>query len=211
MNIYIVRHAQSKRNARKKAGLDVELTSVGVEQARRLGSYFKDVELGVVYCSTLKRAKETLEKIKPFIKDIPINYTSDIVEYNMGVYSNNGKDDWDKFGEKVRKIGIPFEKFKPKNGESLTECYNRAGEFYKKLLKDNKNKNILIVGHGIFSLYFILYALGLPPSEGAYYHLNNASISTLTLDKDGRIKDFHINDYNQLIKEAVKMKNEGLK
>ena len=184
------------------------MTAFGEVQAKRLGSYFQNVELDIVYCSKMKRARTTLEKIKPFIKNVSIKYTLDIVEYDMGIFQTNGKDDWSAFALEAKRLNIPFQEFKPKNGESLTECYKRAGRFYKNLLKHNTKKNILIVGHGLFSLYLILYALGLPPSEGAYYNLSNASVSTLTIGKDKKVRDFHINDYNQLIREAVKMKNE---
>ncbi|MEX0920028.1 MAG: histidine phosphatase family protein [Candidatus Pacearchaeota archaeon] len=208
MKIYIVRHAESKRNARQKSDIDAELTAVGEEQARRLGSYFHDINPNIVYCSTMKRAKTTLEKIRPFLKGIPIKYTSKIVEHNLGIYGKNGEDDWKSYVKDAGKQGVPFEKFKPEGGESLEEVYERAGKFYNYLLKEHKGKDILLVGHGIFSLELILYALGLPISEGVYYRLSNASVSTLVLNEKGKVKDFHINDYNQLIKEALKIRGE---
>ena len=203
MKLYIVRHAQSKRNIRVHSDEDVELTPVGEEQAKRLGSHFNDKKLDFVYCSTLKRAKATLGKMKLSLNGIPLKYTNKIDEYKMGIYSKNGSDDWDAFSRDVKKKGVPFENFKPKGGESLLECYHRAGKFYSYLLKKHKKKNILMVGHGIFSLYLILNTLGLPTTEGAYYQLSNASVSTLNIEGN-KVKDFHINDYNQLIREAMK-------
>jgi len=203
MKLYLVRHAQSKRNAKQKSGEDAELSDVGKEQAWRLGKYFHKVNLNKVYCSTLKRAKTTLDEIKPYIKGVPIIYTSKIVEHKLGIYGKNGKDEWSAYIKGAKKEGVPFHLFKPKYGDSLLETYQRAGNFYKSLLKKHINDKILIVGHGIFSLYLILNLLGLDLSEGKYYQLSNASISTLNIEK-GKVKEFHINDYNHLIREAMK-------
>ncbi len=203
MKLYLVRHAQSKRNAKQKSEEDAELSEIGEEQAKRLGKYFHKVNLDKVYCSTLKRAKTTLDKIKPYIKEVPIIYTSKIVEHKLGIYGKNGKDEWGAYVKGAEKEGVPFHLFKPKYGDSLLETYKRAGNFYKSLLKKHINDKILVVGHGIFLLYLILNSLSLDLSEGKYYQLSNASISTLNIEK-GEVKEFHINDYNHLIKEGMK-------
>ena len=205
MKIYIVRHAESKRNVRQKSDEDPELTEVGKEQARRLGSYFHKVKLNKIYCSTLKRAKTTLEKIKPYVKKVPVSYTKKVIEHNMGIFGNNGGDDWKGYAKAAKKTKVHFTIFKPKYGESLIEAYKRAGNFYKELLKEHGNKDkILVVSHGIFSLYLVLNILFLDISEGAYYKLSNAGVSTIEIDSKGKITDFHINDYNHLIREGMK-------
>ncbi len=207
MKLYIIRHAQSKRNAGNKSKEDSELSDVGKEQARRLGKYFHKVEPDKVYCSTLRRAKTTLEEIKPYIKGVSITYTPKIIEHKMGIYSRKGHDDWTGYSKGAEKKGIPFHLFKPKYGHSLVETYKRAGDFYKELLKKHIKHKVLIVGHGIFSLYLILNALELDLSEGKYYQLSNASVSTLDVNEKGKVTNFHINDYHHLIMGGKK-KNE---
>lgn len=203
MKLYIVRHAESRRNAQEKSGEDAVLSKVGKEQARRLGSYFHKAHLNRVYCSTLKRAKETLREIKLYIREIPITYTEKIIEHKMGVYGK-AHDDWSSYIEGAKKEGVPLHLFKPKYGDSFMETYERAGEFYKWLLKEHHGESILLIGHGIFSLYLILNALDLDLSEQQYYKLNNASVSTLEIDESGKVKNFHVNDYNHLIREGMK-------
>lgn len=209
MKLYLVRHAQSKRNARQESEEDAELSEDGKEQANRLGSYFHNVELDKIYCSTLKRARTTFAEIKPYVKDIKVVYTPKIIEHKIGIYARGGKDDWGKYSKEASKQGIPFHLFKPKYGESLFETYKRAGDFYRYLLKKHKKENVLLIGHGIFSLYLILNALELDLSEGKYYNLNNASVSTLEINEKGKVKDFHINDYNHLIREGMKRNGIG--
>jgi hypothetical protein len=53
-------------------------------------------------------------------------------------------------------------------------------------------------------LYLILNALHLSQKEGAYYQLDNASISTLNINKNKKVRKFHINDYTHLILEVMK-------
>ena len=45
MKLYLVRHAQSKRNQKIKSRKDSELTEDGREQARRLGGYFNGIKI----------------------------------------------------------------------------------------------------------------------------------------------------------------------
>ena len=203
MKLYIVRHARSQRNAGHQSKEDTELDEIGKVQAQRLGRYFHDVKLDKVYCSPLKRAKATLEEIVPYIKGVPVSYTSQIVEHKMGIYGRNGHDDWAGYAQEAERQQIPFHLIKPEGGDSLADTYRRAGRFYRDLLKKHSQEEILIVGHGIFSLYIILNALGLDLSEGKYYNLSNASISTLNI-KEGKVTDFHVNDYNHLIREGMR-------
>ncbi len=203
MKLYLVRHAESRRNAKQKSHENPELSEVGKEQARRLGSYFHKINLKKIYCSNLKRAKSTLNAIKPYVKKVPVTYTVKLIEHKMGIYEQKGHDNWQDYVRNAKKQKVPFHLFKPKYGDSLLETYQRAGNFYKELLEKHSQHEILIVGHGIFLLYLILNILELDLSEGKYYRLNNASISTLEIKK-GKVKEFHINDYNHLIKEGMK-------
>ncbi|MAG76047.1 MAG: hypothetical protein CL811_04725 [Colwelliaceae bacterium] len=207
MKIYLVRHAQSKRNANHDSEVDAELTEIGEEQARRLGSYFHRVKLNKIYCSPMKRARSTFNAIKPFVSKVPATFTREMVEMSLGKYGEGKKDDFSGYFKEAMNSGKPYHLHAPKGGESLQGGYDRAGKFYKKLLKNHKHSDkILLVGHGFFSLYLILNALGLDLFESKYYTLSNASVSTLDIDRKGKVKKFHINDYNQLIKEGLRSK-----
>lgn len=206
MKLYIVRHAQSKRNIGHNSDVDAELTDDGKEQARRIGGYFHNIKIDHVYCSTLRRARATFEYMGPLLKGIPITYTDKIIEMKMGEFGNNGLDDWKEyFKAAIEAKGDEYYKFRPKKGESLEDVYKRARRFYKFLLKNHKNDSVLIIGHGIFSLYIILNALNLSLMEGKYYSLSNASVSTLDFDEKGKVTNFHVNDYHHLIKEGIKL------
>lgn len=203
MKLYIVRHAQSKRNTKEISEVDAELSSIGHEQAKRLGIYFKKVKVDRIYCSTLKRTKNTLLEILPYIEKIPVIYSDKIVEHKMGIYGENGKDDWNSYIKDALSNNKTVMEYKPKNGESLIDVYKRARDFYKKLLKNHSDEKILVVSHGTFGKYLILNALGLDISESLYFGLNNASVSTLEINKKGRITSFDIDDFHHIINYAL--------
>lgn len=207
MKIYLIRHAQSKRNVKIKSKVDTRLTLVGEEQAKRLGGFFKGVKIDKIYCSPLKRAKTTLDKIKIFVRGVPIVYPKEIVEIKMGKHEKEGKDDWGTYFREAKASEIPYHLYVPRGGESLQDCYDRAGNFYVSLLKKHKSKDIVVlIGHGFFLLYFILNALGLDLFESQYYQLSNASVSMLDVNKKGKVKNFYVNDYHHLIYEGMKIK-----
>jgi broad specificity phosphatase PhoE len=205
MKLYLVRHAESKRNAHEEnTEEDTELTEVGIEQARRLGKYFHDKKIDFVFCSDLKRAKGTLNEILPYIKKSKVIYSKEIRELDLGIFQKNGEDNWRTWARVMRESGKGYENFRPEGGESFSDVFNRAVKFYKLLNSKYKDKNILVVSHGFFLLYLILNILNLSISEGAYYKLSNAGVSSFFINKKGKVNTFHINDFHHLVLGGMK-------
>lgn len=203
MKLYIVRHAQSMENTGIILQRDTPLTETGKEQARRLGVYFERAKIDIIFCSELKRAKETLDYILPYIKKPKVIYSSHLNEHNMGVYFEN-QTDYQKFKKDAETSKKGFYEFKPKGGESLTEVFERQKKFYKEILKNYHGKNVLILGHSQTGAMLILNILGLDISEEKYFRINNASVSLFNLNEKGKVKDFHVNDFNHILKEGIK-------
>ncbi|MBX4196035.1 histidine phosphatase family protein [Candidatus Pacearchaeota archaeon] len=210
MRLYLVRHAKSQRNAHIASSIDAPLTEDGKEQARRLGVRFRGMKIDRIYCSTLMRAKETLKEILAYLPGIPVVYTNKIIEHDMGVFGEQGIDDWGSYVAEAHKKGIPFHLFRPPKGESLLDTYKRAGSFYQELVKKHPHENVLVVGHGIVSLHLILNSLNLDVTEGRYYSLSNASVSKIVINKD-KVSSFHINDYQHLILGGMKRQRQAFK
>lgn len=140
MKIYFAAHATTIDN---EAGLssgwkDIELSELGLKQAKELGDIFKDIKIDLICCSDLKRAVDTV-KIA-FGDKIPTIIDKRLRELNYGDF--NGKPDKIVGPIKVQKIKEPFS-----NGESYEQVMERTHEFYKELKKNNSDKNVLIVGH----------------------------------------------------------------
>ena len=203
MKLYLVRHAQSKRNLKMNSEIDTELSDIGIVQAKKLGSWFHKVKINKIYCSELKRAKDTLNEMKIYLKDISVVYTSELNEMNFGIFQENGIDDLGGFfREAWSKLGERYFEFTPERGESLISLNRRALKFYRKILKKHKNENILIIGHGFYLAQMIIEILGLKITDSKYFELPNASVSQFYIENE-RVKNFHVGDFHHLLVEGM--------
>jgi alpha-ribazole phosphatase/probable phosphoglycerate mutase len=140
MKIYLTAHATATDNeAELSSGWkDVELSELGLRQAKELGDIFKDIKIDLVCCSDLKRAVDT---VKIAFKDkIPSIIDKRLRELNYGDF--NGKPAEIVGPMKMQKIKKPFP-----NGESYDQAMERTHEFYNELKKNHPNKTVLVVGH----------------------------------------------------------------
>jgi len=140
MKIYFATHSTSKDNeAHISSGWkDVELSRLGIKQAKELGEIFKDIKIDLICCSDLKRAVDTA-KIA-FGDKYPIIIDKRLRELNYGDF--NGKPKEVVGPMKKDKIKEPFP-----NGESYEQVMKRIHEFYKELKKKHSNKTVLVIGH----------------------------------------------------------------
>ena len=140
MKIYFVAHATTTDNeAEISSGWkDVELSKLGIQQAKELGERFKDIKIDLICCSDLKRAIDTA-KIA-FEDKIPVISDKRLRELDYGDF--NGKPSEIVGLMKKDHIKKPFP-----SGESYEQAMERIHDFYKELKKNHSNKTILVVGH----------------------------------------------------------------
>ena len=140
MKIYFATHSTSKDNEAKISSgwKDVELSDLGVKQAKRLGKRFKNIEIDLICCSDLKRAVDTV-KIA-FDEKLPIVIDKRLREINYGKF--NGKPSKIVEPLKIKHIKNPFPK-----GESWEQAVSRVISFLKELKEKYLDKVVLIVGH----------------------------------------------------------------
>ncbi len=181
MKLYLVRHAQ------RGFGLKFdELTPFGIEQAKRLAYFFKNKKVDVVYCSINNRAKQTLEYLKPFLKNATIKYTKMIKQHN--VPEEVGEDAF-----KVLKL--------KEHVESEESLEKRTQRFLNFLKKKHKKHSVLVISHKEVIKSLICRILNFPPTEKIYINkLHSASVSSFDIDNNFRIKKFVIGDITHLMK-----------
>ena len=140
MKIYFAAHATSKDNEAEIASgwKDVELSELGIQQAKELGERFKDIKIDLICCSDLKRAVDTV-KIA-FGGKYPIIADKRLRELNYGDF--NGKPAETVGYMKKERIKEPFP-----NGESYEQAMVRIHEFYKELKRKYPDKTVLVIAH----------------------------------------------------------------
>ena len=66
--IYFVRHGETDFNLFNisQGQLDTSLNETGIKQAKTIAKKLKDKNFDVIFCSSLKRARQTLYEIKQY-------------------------------------------------------------------------------------------------------------------------------------------------
>jgi probable phosphoglycerate mutase len=148
--IYFVRHGETDYNLNGKIqgkGIDASLNDTGIAQGNALYQHYKDVPFEILYCSSLKRTRET---IQAFIS-AGLKCTSlagfDEMSYGdlegQSIIQNEEyvftpvREAWDKGNYYA----------KAPNGESLYEVIDRQKKALQQVLKSDHNP-VLVCMHG---------------------------------------------------------------
>lgn len=143
MKLILVRHGETEENRRgeTQGHMPGKLSSLGIEQAKKLAQRLKDEKIDCIFSSDLARAADTAKEIHKFHSDVPIEFTEKLRELNMGEFQ--GKVHPKNWGEIKWKLNL----FEPSGGERLDNFLERAKNFKNKILEEYPGKNILFVGH----------------------------------------------------------------
>ncbi|MDY6966195.1 MAG: histidine phosphatase family protein [Halobacteriota archaeon] len=155
MRLIFVRHGQTLWNKERRVqGIsDIELSDFGKEQAECLSRCLKNEDIGAMYSSHLKRAKETAEIIGQF-HDVEIEIEEGLCELNQGDFEGLAFEElMKKHSEFLRKWAIDPASMVMPNGESLGELQNRACQVIEDIAKNRKNA--IIVSHN-FTIMTVL-------------------------------------------------------
>ncbi|PKN37425.1 MAG: hypothetical protein CVU62_10575 [Deltaproteobacteria bacterium HGW-Deltaproteobacteria-2] len=185
MQIIIIRHGETlwNKEGRVQGISDVELSSVGLEQARLLALSLKDHPISVIHTSPLKRALKTAEIINEFHqKEIHIH--DDLMEIDPGdfegVYYKNlvvsENDFLNKWAANPASVKMP-------NGESLTQLQERAWRAMEIII--NKDENALVVAHNFTIAAIVCRIRSISLNEFQSSLVGNASKTIVNFQKDG--------------------------
>ena len=144
MRLTLVRHAEVQREFLHKYNghNDISLSKLGKAQAKELCKRLDNLEFDALYCSDLRRAKET---IKYYKSEQKIIYTKELREKSWG------KHEGLSFDEIINQNEIQYEDFlqwiNALDGENYQEYIQRIKNFFFTYLPSLKKENILIVTH----------------------------------------------------------------
>jgi probable phosphoglycerate mutase len=186
MNIYIVRHGETRRErvCNPDGYPDGELTEIGVKQAHLTGNHLSKVGFNAIYSSDLKRAVQTAEIISRYQQDLHVGVHKQIREIHMGVFHTSSEDqiriDHPEFYNEYLKRETDF---RYPGGESGEEVLIRTLNFIESI-KLKKHDNICIVCHGGVIRSLISHFLGLPQSKRFNLYPFNCGVSVLKFDEE---------------------------
>ena len=158
MKLYLVRHGESENNLKGcyTGWADVSLTEKGVEDAKRIRSFFENKPVDKIYTSDLKRAKQTAEAVIP---DCVYEETPVIREINVGDLSYKRFSDCEKiYGEEFKKNKAKIN-YAPYGGESAEAFTDRVKQFLK-ILEQSESECVVAFSHGGFLRATLRYIIG---------------------------------------------------
>ena len=140
VTIFFEAHSTSldNENHLSSGQTDVELSELGIKQAKELGERYKNENFDAIFVSDLQRSYKTAEiafgNRFPIIKDARLRECD---------YGDLTKHPSDKVGPmKVYHIIKPFP-----NGESYEQTLERMKSFLDDLKKKYEGKRVMIIGH----------------------------------------------------------------
>lgn len=170
--LFLVRHGQSQWNLENRftGWQDVDITELGIREAKHAGIILKDQQIDMAFTSNLIRAQRTLDIILeecgktmiPKIKSKALN------ERSYGDLEGLNKTETaQKYGAEQVHIWRRSFDIAPPGGESLKNTYDRVIPYFESNIKPEiaNGKNILIVAHGNSLRALIMYLEKLSPEQ----------------------------------------------
>ena len=153
--IYLVRQGETDWNLFKKANgvTDTFLNQTGIAQAKLQAENLRSVSFDACFCSPRTRARQTCE----IIYQGPIVFDDRLVEINAGEFE--GADQTDAETMKLLWKAVMSG---DKGTESFKDFMKRGCDFCDMIVKDHKDKNVLIVTHGVIARLINYYFNGKP-------------------------------------------------
>ena len=152
--LYLIRHGQSIYNLENRftGWKDVDLTDLGISQAKEAAKLLQDESFDLAFTSNLYRAQKTLDIILG-----ELNMSLDVIknealnERDYGdLVSQNKSEAAEKFGEKQVQIWRRSFDTPPPGGESLKMTLERTLPYFNSDIKPHLSdgKNIILSAHG---------------------------------------------------------------
>lgn len=182
MIITLVRHAQVYEQylGCYNGHLDISLSKAGEAQAKTLAEHFKSQEFDAVFCSDLKRCKQTLEAFDLNLRPV---YTQALREKSWGRHEGKsyeeiiaGEDfDYENFEQWINAL----------DGEDYPNYIRRVESFFTGFLPANPYEHVLVMTHaGVIRTLMHLFegisleeAFSKPFSYGNYVDLDTRTWS----------------------------------
>lgn len=145
MKITLVRHTEVDERYHKKYNghIDIGLSPLGIRQAKSLAEHFEEYKFDLVYCSDLKRTRDTL---KSFIQANQVTYTESLREKSWGKHEGLSFDEIIAEGELEYSEFIKW--INDLDGESYEVYILRIKEFFLEYLIAQDSETVLVVTHG---------------------------------------------------------------
>ena len=183
--IYLIRHGDVAGNSgaiRTFAGArDLELTSLGLQQAQAIATRMKNVHLDAIYSSKLQRAWRTADGIA-LDHGLKTERLSGWNEVNYGAWEGLSEDEINDVYADLWKsrVADPWT-IAPPDGESYRMLWERLEPEWNRLLENHADQTVAVVGHNGSLRVLLCQLLGAPPSNARRLQIGNCSLTKVSV------------------------------
>ncbi len=162
MKVIIIRHGQTDANFQKilqGSGVDWDLNATGVSQAQNAAIELKNYNIGEIFSSKMKRAKQTAQTIATSlgVKNTPINNLQEVCFGDAeGMPSDEVKEKYKDIYDIINDDNNPQSMTTSiPNGETRLQSLSRSLEALEVVKKTSKHQIVGVVTHGaiMYNLY----------------------------------------------------------
>ena len=196
--LVLVRHGQSEWNAKNlfTGWKNVDLTQVGVDEARKGGAVLKGegISFDIAYTSALLRAQRTLKIILEELAQSDLETIEDqrLNERDYGDLVGLNKDDArEKWGDKQVHIWRRSYDIPPPGGESLKDTAARVLPYFESVIMPElrAGKNVIVAAHGNSLRSIIMKLDQLSKEEVTQLNLATGVPIIYRLNEDGSVAE----------------------
>jgi len=183
MKLIIVRHGETNENVQRIVqgqGFGT-LSERGKEQAKKLGERLKKEKIDVIFCSDLKRARNTAKEIIKFHPKVPVHYTKALRERSFTVLEGKSGDVYRAAAEKE---GMPRYLYRSPGGENFPDMKARIMPFFEKVCREYNGKKVLFVTHGGVIKVILGAILGKDWKELQHMDVANSSVNVIEVKRN---------------------------
>jgi broad specificity phosphatase PhoE len=207
MKLIIARHGETIEN---KTGImqghsPGTLSKKGEKQAQKLAKRLSKIEFDLVYCSDLRRCKQTLSPLLK-IKKQKVHYVKELREISRGKFNGKPSKEYTKYIQNkkyknwLNKNNIKDSWYYRKipGGESPKDVLKRVSKYVEKIIKKEKGKTILIMTHGVAKRMLLIYLLKKEIKHFSKLHIPNTALSIINIKDDGNHRARLLNNTSHL-------------
>jgi 2,3-bisphosphoglycerate-dependent phosphoglycerate mutase len=181
MLMYCVRHGESIYNAhgRIQGHLNIPLSELGRRQAAAVANACRAWGSEAVFCSPLRRARETAEPIAA-ASGLPIQIEPNLIEIRVGIFQGHNRSDLDQLcPEEYSRWRSGDPDYVVPGGESRRALMQRGREVLESIAQ-REYATAIVVSHGAILAAAFKSLLEIPAQRHPFL-LENASVSRLEI------------------------------
>ena len=196
MTLILVRHGESEGNIRGiiTGSLDLDLTDLGREQARRVGERLASEPVAALYASTRIRAANTAAAIGAH-HGLEPTLIAGLDEYRYGVAEGLT---WAEFAERYPRDMADWGRGAVPGEEGRDLFRTRVATAIDELAERHVQDVAVVACHGGTILHVLAHIMQLPADSAPRTRIGNCSITTIT-HANGRAEITLVNDLCHLV------------